>query len=84
MIKPHPESDLTLNIMILGAEILTALKKEKSIFTEKLLLQFLKEDDRRTPEMFLNAVLFLYSVGMLDQEAYRLRLQEVENTANAS
>jgi hypothetical protein len=77
MIIPHPESDLKLNIMVLGAEvieILQASKSDKYILVEKILTIFLKIDNRRTPDLFIHCLLFLYSVGLIDQKGYKIKL----------
>lgn len=75
MIFPHPESDLSLNIMVLGADIVKALKGKSNFqLVENLIENFLKKDKNRTPDMFLNALTFLYSVGLVEQKGYRIKL----------
>ena len=77
MIIPHPESDLKLNIMVLGAEVIKILQganTDKYILVEKVLTNFLKTDDRRTPDLFIHCLLFLYSVGLIDQKGYKIKL----------
>ncbi|SDL47198.1 hypothetical protein [Pedobacter antarcticus] len=78
MIIPHPESDLRLNIMVLGAEIIELLKptikSNDYILVEKVLSAFLKNDERRTPDLFIHILVFLYSVGLIDHKGYKIKL----------
>lgn len=78
MIVPHPESDLRLNLMVLGAEIIRILQtknnKGKLILVENILREFLKPDERRTPDLFIYSLLFLYSIGLIEQDGYKIKL----------
>ena len=75
MIIPQPESDLSLNLMILGADIIGILKKQhESIVVDKLLKEFVKSDLRRTHEMFFNAFTYLYALGIVNERNYKVRL----------
>lgn len=78
MIIPHPESDMKLNIMVLGSEIIKIMKSrvkdERYILVENILTDFLKEDERRTPDLFMYSLIFLYSVGLIDQRGYKVKL----------
>ena len=47
MILPHPESDLSLNIMVLGTDIVRLLKGRDFILVEDVLLSFLKNGNKR-------------------------------------
>lgn len=77
MILPHPESDLTTNIMVMAADIVRCLKKRQAyVLAETLMDEFLKQDKRRTPNMFANSVTFLYAFGYIEQSGFRLRLVE--------
>lgn len=77
MILPHPESDLSLNIMVVAADIVELLKKRSTfVLAESLMDEFLKKDKRRTPEIFINSVTFLFAFGYIEQSGYRLRLDE--------
>ena len=46
------------------------------MLVESLMNDFLKKDKRRTPEMFINSVTFLFTFGYIEQSGYRLRLDE--------
>jgi hypothetical protein len=74
MILPHPESDLKLNIMVLGAEIIEQLKGKDFILVESLLEKFLKTGSKRTPDMFFNSLTFLYSCGILERKDYKVKI----------
>lgn len=75
MILPHPESDLNLNIMVLGADIIRMLsKKQDYVMVETLMHDFLKKDTKRSPDMFLNTLTFLYSFGILEHTNYKIKI----------
>ncbi|MBN1340793.1 MAG: hypothetical protein JXA03_15800 [Bacteroidales bacterium] len=74
MILPHPESDLKLNIMVLGADIIEQLKRQDFVLVENLLEKFIKSGAKRTPDMFFNALTFLFSCGVLEKNDYKVRL----------
>lgn len=78
MIIPHPESDMKLNVMVLGSELIKILtkrgKREKYVLVENVMTDFLKEDERRTPDLFIYSLLFLYSVGLIDHRGYKIKL----------
>lgn len=76
MIIPHPESDLSLNLMVLGTDIVKFLKSHKGdyVLTERVLEDFLKRDSRRSVEFFLNSLSFLYCFGLIDQTEYKIRI----------
>lgn len=78
MIKPHPESDMRLNIMVLGTDIIAMLNskanKNKFVLVESLLTQFLKRDEKRSPDLFIYTLTFLYSVGLIEHKGYKVML----------
>jgi hypothetical protein len=76
MIKPHPESDLNLNILVLGADIINILKGKKDSYSlvENVLSEFMKKDSRRTPDLFIYSLIFLFSIGVIDQKGYKVKL----------
>ncbi len=75
MILPHPESNFTLNIMVLGSEIINELKNQKHyVLIEDLLNTFLVPDDKRTSDMFINTLTFLYGMGFIDKKGFRVKL----------
>lgn len=76
MLQPHPESNLELNIMVLGAEIIELLKKKDSyVLIEDLLTHFLK-DERRTYDDFINSLTLLFALGIIKCNGYKVRLMQ--------
>lgn len=74
MILPHPESDLSINLMVLGADIIQTLKGREFILVEDALSVFLKNSSKRTPDMFFNTLTFLYSCGLIEKKGYKIKL----------
>ena len=68
MILPHPESDLSMNIMVLGVDIIKQLKKQDFLLLEDVLSDFIKKDTRRTPDLFFDTLTFLYSCGLIEKK----------------
>lgn len=78
MIIPHPEDNFNLNITVLGADIIKFLSAKKRlnnfILIENALLDFLKKDEKRTPDLFFNSLVFLFSIGLIERRDYRIKL----------
>ncbi|MBC7524777.1 MAG: hypothetical protein H7239_10095 [Flavobacterium sp.] len=78
MILPHPESDLNLNLMVVGSDIVEILKKKGKgsgyVLIESILIDFLQGDKRRTPDLFVFSLIFLFSVGLIDRKDYKIKL----------
>lgn len=78
MILPHPESDLNLNLMVVGVDIVDILKKKGKgsgyVLIESVLTDFLKGDKKRTPDLFVFSLIFLFSVGLIDRKDYKIKL----------
>lgn len=77
MLIPHPEDNLNLNIMVLGADIIKFLsnkRMEKYVLIENVLTDFLKKDESRTPDLFFNSLVFLYAIGLIDRKDYKIKL----------
>ncbi len=75
MILPEPESDLRMNILILGNEILGELiKNNNAMFIEDLLIKFLKKDIKRTPKLFMDAITTLYALDLIDIKGYKIKV----------
>lgn len=68
MIIPQPEADLSLNIMVVGADIIKILIKSKDDMTvDTLIKKFLLKDNRRTPQLFFDTITFLYILGIFEE-----------------
>jgi len=85
MLIPHPESEMKMNIMVLGAELIETLSSKKHVgsfvLLESLMIDFLKVDARRTPDLFLYCLSFLYSIGIIDYKGYKIKLAHQLQTA---
>ena len=76
MISPHPESDLSLNELVLGAEIVSQLKKKKAyVLIEDMMRFFLKKDPKRTPDLFFDVLVLLYAFDFIKIMGYKIRLR---------
>lgn len=74
MILPHPESDLTSNPMVLGAEILREVRQDRSVLLESLLVKMSKSNKKITLHNFMEALIFLYIVNLIEIDAFRIQL----------
>jgi len=80
MIRPEPEADLSLNVMVIGADIIKILRKTKNyLIIEDLQKEFIERDKRRTPQLFFNALTFLYILGMVSEDNYKVRLNYADS-----
>lgn len=76
MIAAHPDADLTQNTIILGAEIIDLLIQYKGeALIDTLLFDFLKSDSKRSPEMFMEAMILLYAMGIVGRRQYKLFIE---------
>lgn len=76
MLKPNTETDLSLSIMYLGSEIVSILSPQKYIYIEEVLTKFLQSDKRRNPELFLDTLTFLYSLNLVENSGYKIKLKK--------
>ena len=64
--------------MVIGADIVKILsakyRKDTFVLVEDVMEEFLKISDQRTPDMFLNSLSFLYAVGIIERNEYRIKL----------
>jgi hypothetical protein len=75
MIIPHPESDMSLNLMVVSSDIIRILKDKKDyVLVDNALKEFMNNDERRTQDMFFNSVTFLFSIGIISEQNYKMRL----------
>jgi len=75
MIIPHPESDMSMNLMVVASDILSILRSKKEyVLVDKVFKEFIKKDARRTPDMFFNAVTYLFSLGIVKEQNYKMRI----------
>ena len=75
MILPHPETDFSINILVVASDIIKELQKHKtSVLLEKVMVSFLKKDIKRTPDLFIKSLTFLYSFGLIEYSNYKVKL----------
>jgi len=75
MILPHPETDFSINILVVSTDILIELKRYKSkVLLEKVMQSFLNKDIKRTPDLFIKCLIFLYSIGVIEYDNYKVKL----------
>lgn len=75
MILPHPETDFSTNILVVASDIIKELQKHKtSVLLENVMESFLKKDIKRTPDLFIKSLTFLYSFGLIEYSNYKVKL----------
>lgn len=70
----HPESDLSLSVVAMGAGLLKILSKKSPVMIDDLLASFLKQDHRRTIVNFYSSLEFLYTVGAVEHKHYHIAI----------
>lgn len=75
MILPHPETDFATNILVVATDIIKELKHhKKTVLLEKVMQSFLNKDIKRTPDLFIKSLVFLYSFGLIEYDNYKVKL----------
>jgi hypothetical protein len=75
MILPHPETDFSINILVVATDIIKELKRhKKTVLLEKVMQYFLNKDMKRTPDLFIKSLVFLYSFGLIEYDNYKIKL----------
>jgi len=78
MILPHPESNLKINLMVLGADVIDIMSKSpfknKFAIVDDIMVKFMKADKNRTPDLFLYSLTFLHLIGSIEKKGYKIRL----------
>lgn len=81
MILAEPESDLTLNLLVVAADMIKILKKSKDfIFIDTLLDKFVELDKRRTKDLFYLSITILFSLGAIEMSNHMVRLSSFDTT----
>lgn len=86
MLVPQPESDLSMGLIVVGADIIKILKENKKepMFIEDLFKKFIKHDSRRTFNLFIDALTFLYTIDIIKEKDYRVILRYGRNTTQTT
>ena len=75
MILPHPETDFSTNILVVATDIIKELKRhKKTVLLERVMQSFLNKDIKRTPDLFIKSLVFLYSFGLIEYDNYKVKL----------
>ncbi len=75
MLTPHPESNLNLNIIVLGSDILRELRLKKEPVTIDVLMDyFITVDKKRTPDLLMQTLSFLYLFGFIKSKGFKITL----------
>lgn len=70
----HPENDLSLSVIVMGASLLKILSEKSPVMVDDLLASFFKQDRRRTAANFYSSLEFLYAVGAVEHEHYHIKI----------
>lgn len=71
----HPESDLSMSLVAMGAGLLKDLRgKKTAVVVDELIESFIRDDKRRSQESFFNTLCFLYMVGAVEKDGYRIKI----------
>jgi hypothetical protein len=83
MILPHPESNLKINLMVLGADVIEILGKSpfknRYAVIDDVMMKFMKSDKNRTPDLFLYSLTFLHLIGSIEKKGYKIKLLSNNN-----
>ena len=74
MITPQPEADMSLNILVVGADVIKVLKNNE-MTADDVLKDFMKTDNRRTLRLFYDTLTFLFILGILEENNFNLRIK---------
>ncbi len=70
--------------MVMGADIIKIMKSKdyrgKYVLVEDIMKEFLKNDKKRTIELFLYTITFLFIVDIITRKDYKIRL--IKNVSN--
>lgn len=73
MLIPPPEANLSESPLVTGADILEIIKKKDGIVVEDVMLKFLENHSSATPDDFMDALCCLFTLGLLEYDAFRLK-----------
>lgn len=83
MILPHPETDFSINILVVATDIIKELKHhKKTVLLEDVMRSFLKKDIKRTPDLFMKSLVFLYCFGLIEYDNYKVKLAPKKQQMN--
>jgi len=78
VINAHVEMNLNDHVVVVASVILEILRgSQGEMVVESLLKTFLKHNEDYTPNQFLEASVFLYSLGFVELEEYKISVKYV-------
>lgn len=77
MINAHIEMDLNQHISVVSAKIINLVENGDEMILETLMRKFLKTHELYTPDQFMEGLAFLFSIGCLTVQEYRVVLKNV-------
>jgi hypothetical protein len=77
MINAHIEMDLNNHISVVASRITEIIGKDEPMILESLMRKFLKQHIQYTPDQFMDALTFLFSMNCLLVRDYRVVLRNV-------
>lgn len=77
MISVHVEMDLDQHISVVSAKLIELMAQDQEQVLEGLMRKFLKLYEEYTPEQFMDALSFLFTMGNLSLDGYKVRLINV-------
>lgn len=77
MINAHIEMDLNQHISVVSAKIIDLIQNGDEMILETLMRKFLKKYEFYTPDQFMEGLTFLFSIGCLTVQEYRVVLINV-------
>ena len=69
--------DLNQHISVVSAKIIELVEAGDEMILETLMRKFLKKYEFYTPDQFMDGLVFLFSIGCLNVQDYRVILENV-------
>ena len=77
----EPESDISLNVVVVAGDIFNSfIKEKKPISIPKLMKIFLNQDIRRTHNLFFDALTFLFILNVIKVKNFQVVLIKLGHT----
>lgn len=77
MISAHVEMDLNQHVSVVSAKIIDLVETGDKMILETLMRKFLKKYEFYTPDQFMEGLTFLFSIGCLNVQDYRVVIKNV-------
>lgn len=77
MINAHVEMDLNQHVSVVSAKIIHLVVAGDEMILETLMRKFLKKYELYTPDQFMEGLTFLFSIGCLNVQDYKVAINNV-------